>query len=315
MSPAGTDTGSVAPTVSPSPRSRWLEHSVPPRQADETPTHTCSIIDLTTPDGREHTTPRKCLETVHPVHRPSPKIIDLPHEVRGPLPRGGQTRFTTHLTRTLETLVTHLPLSKHFRPTYVLRDVNVLERGYWQFLVKIDEDMIFGASRSSPRKDRRLRTPSEQPGTENSFGRSKELGQTSDTRIPTPTTTRCDASLWTEEEFIRFWQDAAQFIHEGKAGWGTRLIKEWDGDNVWKIRLFTWAELLGHIWLALYVFSDKLIGMTPMVWISGNGEVVVKISGGKYGHGGLSTWTRKGPEGEQGIWGIHPRLDVRRWDT
>jgi hypothetical protein len=120
-----------------------------------------------------------------------------------------------------------------------------------------------------------------------------------------PTADDGDTALWTEAKFIQFWQNVTQFIEEGKAGWGTQLYKEALGEAVWKIRLFTWAELLGHIWLTLWILSDKSTGHIAMNWISGDGSAVIKMSGGgSHQKGRLSSWTRKGPMGVGGSWGI-----------
>ncbi|EXJ78141.1 hypothetical protein A1O3_09302 [Capronia epimyces CBS 606.96] len=227
-----------------------------------------AFVDLTTP---EH--PRQGFEQsqLHPpvslylpqsAHQPAAVIKQLADNVCGPNPKGGQSRFTTHLTKTLEKVSTRVPLSKYFRPAHVARDVGVLERGYWQFFVRIG--------------DRKYR-------------------QLSGRQMISP--------LWTEKDFDQFWQGISKFIQQGKAGWGTRLVKESRGGNEWRIRLFTWAELLGPIWVILWILSNKLTQGVSMQWIAGDGSVVVQMAGGQSRRRRSRVWMRRGPKGEGGAWG------------
>lgn len=288
--PVRRSSNSPSSTLSPSQPSH-LNNLVPRPQTQESPgAPTCAFVDLTTP---EHA--RQGVERSH-LHRPrnpdhqrtvqvrecedersrlahQPRVVNsqLPDLVLGPNPKGGRSRFTTHLTKTLERVSKRVPLSRYFRPAYVARDVGVLERGYWQFCIRIEDGSI--------RKPRRA--SSEQH----------------------------HSPPWTEGDFGQFWQGISQFIQHGKAGWGTRLVKEARDSNQWSIRLFTWAELLGHIWVILWILSDKLIQGVPMQWIAGDGSVVVQMPGAKTRRRRSSVWMRKGPEGEGGTWGLR-RLET-----
>lgn len=58
--------------------------------------------------------------------------IHPPREIRPPPPATSTTPFTTHLTPSLQILLTELPLSKHFDPNFIfLRPLQPLERGHW----------------------------------------------------------------------------------------------------------------------------------------------------------------------------------------
>lgn len=196
----------------------------------------------------------------------------LSDEVHGPNPQGGQARFVTHVTKTLRKLAIRLPLSKQFRPSHVTRDVNVLERGHWQFSIGIIESSM-------------IRDP------------TQALQKRSHDEL---------VSLWSEREFVQLWKNVCCFVQDGKAGWGTSMVKKQIGQGLWRIRLFTWAEILGHIWLVLWVLSDKMMEHVPMHWIDGRGTAVITMSGRKpKGKGkAAGSWVSKGPEGEQGYWGI-----------
>ncbi|KAI1613859.1 hypothetical protein EDD36DRAFT_209161 [Exophiala viscosa] len=263
-----TDSPSVPSTVSPSQPLYWTKiarrSSTPkPRRSRSQP-----AIDVTTP--ARHSRPASQPKTSQHTSLGS-LISQLPNEVRGPNPKGGQARYKTHLTTTLQKLAVRVPLSKHFRPAFVARDVNVLERGFWEFSVQIVNDL-------GTRRSRRT---------------------SADHSVDRP-----HAAQWAEKEFIQFWQNVSRFVSEGKAGWGTAMVKEAAEDGtIWNIRIFTWGEVLGHIWLVLWVLSDKATGRIYMHWVAGDGSVIVKMSGAK--HKDHRTWIKKGPaKGEGGVWGI-----------
>jgi len=260
---------------------RRASEKAPDQLRPRTATEACSLTDHTAVSSAARGRRRAHSEVLSSGNSLSivPNPTSLPDEVRGPDPRGGCPKFTTHLTKPLERLVARIPLSKHFRPVYVSRDLNVLERGYWRFSVRIVEDSFVPGSTTPPLGQRR----SSKPKTTNS---------------------QHGTAFWTEKELVQFWQNMTHFVQGGKAGWGTRLIREFKGEIVWTIRLFTWGELLGHLWLVLWVLSDKLTGGISMQWIAGDNVAVVKMSGGKNKEGKLGPWIRKGPAGEGGVWGI-----------
>ncbi|EXJ74423.1 uncharacterized protein A1O5_02719 [Cladophialophora psammophila CBS 110553] len=133
----------------------------------------------------------------------------LPAEIRAPNPQGGQMEFTTHLTKTLKKMTNgEAPLLKHFRPAFVSRDIQVLERGYWQFWIKIAEESIVKESRQPPRATLKLLGSTAR----------KERGKAAGVReLKTPV-----HALWTECEFLQFWKNVTlviesdQGIHMGR---------------------------------------------------------------------------------------------------
>lgn len=70
------------------------------------------------------------------------------------------------------------------------------------------------------------------------------------------------------------------------------------------MRIFTWGEVIGHIYLAIWLCSAKLATRIRMKWVDGKGLTVVEMSGKKKFTGKLPPWVRKGPAGEDGSWGI-----------
>jgi hypothetical protein len=139
--------------------------------------------------------------------------------------------------------------------------------------------------------------------------------------------------MWTEEEFVRFWRNLEGCVGEGKWGWGVKVFREEcteESDEARKphddlpssppeadavrterererrvlLKVTTWGELIPHIWILLWLMSDKLTAYIPMEWRAGDDSVVVKMSGHRRKHGILGEWVYKGPEGERGVWGI-----------
>jgi hypothetical protein len=106
-------------------------------------------------------------------------------------------------------------------------------------------------------------------------------------------------TLWTEEEFVGTWKSVAGAIERGKAGLDTWIVKDSADGTLWRIRLFTWGEIVAHSWLLLFILSNKLTGSIAMEWIAADGEVVVQMSPGTNLEG---VWERKGPEGAKGVW-------------
>lgn len=209
-------------------------------------------------------------------------------EVASPPSTVGELVFTTHVTRTLQAIVDRIPMDKVYRPRRVLRPVRALERGHWLFNVLVVRDHVVAASRRAAGNSENLEglggevdigrrkghwTRADRPGRATAMESEIALGQ------------RCPA--WTEAEFQDFWRNMSRLVRQGKCGWGCRLVKEADHEastetgQMWRITMFCWGEVVGHVWLALWILSDKLTAQTPMQWISGDGSVVIEMSGEK----------------------------------
>lgn len=239
----------------------------------------------------------------------------LKTEVSAPQPSVGNQKFVTHISEALGMFARQLPFKDFFRPVEVSRDVKVLERGHWLMIVTIVPDDVAEAARSAKDPEETMSMKEHFPGATSAERLAKydeakrngtlpsqhQFGQTSESKAQ---------GLWTEGELVRFWNDFSSFLENGRAGWGSRLVGEElsdessEGARKLRIRIFTWGEVLGHMYLALYVLSDKLAGRIPMQWVAGDGTRVVKMSGTRFERGKLPPWSRKGPEGEAGAWGV-----------
>jgi hypothetical protein len=274
-----------------------IDLTTPERRASSSyPTPTSSPVHFnqfpssTTCEATRTETPTSCHCRATQVDAPAPRppvstrattppfgnrIRQRPDEVRPLpefLPQRSQANFTTHITNDLEKFTSQM---YHFRPACVARDVRVLERGYWQFWVRLAE--------KSPQATLKLL---------GSTARRKR--DAADTRRPKP-------ALWTGDQFVRAWENVAKTIELGKVGWGTWVVKESTDDSLWRIRVFTWGETIAHIWLMLFWQSNKLTGMMSMDWIAADGQVVVQMTPGQNLRG---CWERKGTDGVQGVWGF-----------
>ena len=202
--------------------------------------------------------------------------------IESPEPTAGVARFGSHITETLRIVAERIPLERYFKPEYVARDVRVLERGYWQLDLRLADETTVTERRDV----------------------SEDCGH-GDMEIPISAT-------WTEHEFCDFWHNLSSFIQDGRAGWGIRAVIEQtdstaslsEGETIVHVKIYTWGEVLGHVWLALWVLSDKLTAYIVMKWIASDGSTVVRMTGDRFRQGRLGPWTYKGPEGDKGCWSV-----------
>lgn len=242
-------------------------------------------------------------------------IKSLPDTIEAPPPPTGTGPFVTHVSSALSIMITRLPLAKHFRPVTVARDVRVLERGHWSIRVKIASEREVADARRPLEQCHIVTALNEHMAGANSLEREARYdswkaagGKLSQLGL----SKRCD--LWTEAEFLAFWESLKAYVEDGKAGHGLSVAKDWAAEAVTpgrstqsayaRIRVYTWAEVLGHMWVALWVLSDKKTAYIPMEWLSTDDTVVVTMSGNRYKGGRLGPWIPKGSPGGKGSWGI-----------
>jgi hypothetical protein len=145
-------------------------------------------------------------------------------------------------------LAERMNLERHFRPAHQARALHTLERGYWFLRLPID---------------------------------------TSDPRgAPAP--------FWSLELFVQFWNYLSTFIaQEGRAGWGVWCICDLEegahnggNDNIeassgrvyLTVKVFTWGEIAPHIYLLLYLATDKRVKTLPgLEWRDSKEEPVIRM--------------------------------------
>ena len=86
-----------------------------------------------------------------------------------------------------------------------------------------------------------------------------------------------------------FWDFMKQFVEEGRAGWDAALVLEEGGSGSWGellegeegqglvVKVFCWGEVVGHLWLILWVASQRRIKGVGATWRSVTEEVIVTM--------------------------------------
>lgn len=242
-------------------------------------------------------------------------IKSLPDRIEAPAPPTGTGSFVTHVSSALSIMITRLPLAKHFRPVTVTRNVRVLERGHWSLRVKIVSEGEVAEARRPLQKSEIVTALDGYMAGATSLEREarytswKTAGQK---LSQLGLSKRCD--MWTETEFLDFWESLKNYVEDGKAGHGLSVAKDWAEEAVTtgrstqstyaRIRIYTWGEVIGHMWIALWVLSDKKTAYIPMEWVSTDDTVVVAMSGNRHKGGRLGPWVPKGSPGGKGSWGV-----------
>ncbi|EXJ56566.1 hypothetical protein A1O7_06910 [Cladophialophora yegresii CBS 114405] len=258
------------PTSSPVQEDPFQSPPTPVTTSTEIPT-ACYSRATEVEDPTHH----PLVSTITPIPPFGNRVRQRPDEVRPLpefLPQRSKSSFTTHITDDLDKFT---PQMHHFRPACVARDVKVLERGYWQFWVRLVEKL--------PKPTLKL------------------LGSTARRKHNVADNKPPKHALWTTDEFVKAWENVARTIELGKVGWGTWIAKDSADDSLWRIRVFTWGETLAHIWFMLFWQSNKLTGMVTMHWIATDGQAVVQMTPGTNLRG---CWERKGADGAHGVWGF-----------
>jgi hypothetical protein len=257
-------------------------HSIPPPWSQTEPYDNWVFSQAPSSAAKEQAFSR------HGFGLPLSSISCLPTAIHAPTPPVGHARYTTHITLSLRTLAARLPLATSFRPVLVRRDINVLERGYWRLRIPVSPNSAVWQGDSDMRSGER------------SCGRDKP---------------------WSEQAFLQFWHTFATHVQSGGSGWALSIYREdpnctqmglLDRSNETGQRNSTmsvvlkvacWGEILGHIYLILWVLSDKKTEALQMEWRDAAEEVVVKM-GGRQREGRLGEYGFKGGRGAEGVWGI-----------
>ncbi|KAL4942812.1 hypothetical protein BDV06DRAFT_191387 [Aspergillus oleicola] len=193
-------------------------------------------------------------------------LLSFPQEIKPPPPPFSQAPFTTHITPTLEMLTKRLNPPRTYKPTAQTRDLDPLERGYWFVRLTIDSPSL----ETDP--EAVIKTSSPQS--------------------------------WDRTSFTKFWTFLSDFISkEGRAGWGVWCILE-EEENEDKISLqaaqaqeahrdpdvltgslsltltlkvYAWGEIATHIYLLLFLASNRRIRKMGAQWRDSRDEVVIQM--------------------------------------
>ncbi|WYZ34806.1 hypothetical protein EsH8_I_001082 [Colletotrichum jinshuiense] len=87
----------------------------------------------------------------------------------------------------------------------------------------------------------------------------------------------------------RAWHFLTDYILEGFAGWGVwcKRAEDWS----W-LRVYCWGHIVGHVYLALYLASERALKKDGARWVDGAGEVIVITNGHENSESGESMGDR-----------------------
>ncbi|KZL69651.1 hypothetical protein CI238_00686 [Colletotrichum incanum] len=94
-----------------------------------------------------------------------------------------------------------------------------------------------------------------------------------------------DWTSWRPTLRERAWHFLTDYILEGFAGWGVwcKRAEDW----TW-LRVYCWGHIVGHVYLALYLASERALKKNAARWVDGAGEVVVITRGHENSESGES---------------------------
>lgn len=194
----------------------------------------------------------------------------LPLQIYPPPAPISSSSFSTHVTPALEMLATRLRLARTFQPVLQGRDLDKLERGCWRLRFNIASPSLGeqGAHRQSPTGPAVLASP----------------------MIPSSNAAALSCATWDLAFFSAFWSFLTHFIAtEGRAGWGVWCILEEDdrlpapsGPRAIALpvvlKVYTWGEVAPHIYLLLYLASERRLRRMGAQWTDATGQVVIQMA-------------------------------------
>jgi hypothetical protein len=177
-------------------------------------------------------------------------------------------------------LANQLKLTRTFKPRHQTRTLRTLERGYWYLSIDVTET---GADRGNGHghKDGHYIESNGQP-------KHKDCGHSKSGNGNDP---------WSVRTFLCFWDFLSTFIsREGRAGWGvwcicdralsipsspispaqppvrheSAVVKQLD------VKIYTWGEVAPHIYLLMYLASERKVRSVANVqWRDANEQAVI----------------------------------------
>ncbi|KAK5127088.1 hypothetical protein LTR85_008448 [Meristemomyces frigidus] len=91
-----------------------------------------------------------------------------------------------------------------------------------------------------------------------------------------------DASSWSWQHQLDFWQFLEHMVGSGNAGWGVWCCREQTsigGSGFGAVKLYCWGEIVKHVYLMLYVASKSKVRKLGLQWLDAEEAVVVQMRG------------------------------------
>ncbi|KAJ5278401.1 hypothetical protein N7524_004554 [Penicillium chrysogenum] len=174
-------------------------------------------------------------------------------------------------------LAERLNPARTYKPSSETRPLDPLERGYWLVHLAI-ENQIQNQDRDpadllqnpnpnpnpDPDPEHGTTNPSQKP-TENPNPKSKENTRT-----------------WPYPLFHAFWSFLSDFVgRDGRAGWGVWCILEAAPSTLShshvSLKVYTWGEVAMHVYLLLYLASERRVRGMGVQWRDAREEVVIQM--------------------------------------
>lgn len=210
----------------------------------------------------------------------------LPIALHPPPPPVSTEAFETHITPTLRMLAKRLKGSRTYQPLRQTRESDKLERGFWYVRIDImdQNEGAEGGTAQNGEEKKRQNGPYEHRPT--------------------------DANQWSLSFFTRFWSFLTDFIvKEGRAGWGVWCILEKASTNETSnkpaeqpeasnntahqdppyleeqgttrrsltLKVYTWGEIIPHVYLLLFLASERRIRGMGAQWKDGMENTVIEM--------------------------------------
>ncbi|GLI78295.1 hypothetical protein PoHVEF18_006605 [Penicillium ochrochloron] len=178
-------------------------------------------------------------------------------------------------------LTQRLKPTRTYKPTHQARDLDKLERGYWAMRI----DIVPKAAESEP-------APA-QTHEQEQFSAKDVPGSGSGSDLP---------QTWTETQFTHFWTFLSDFIaKEARAGWGVWCIVDrveaqpqpqahlpnphthtnariaGETHIPVQLKVYAWGEVAMHIYLMLYLASERRVRGMGLRWVDSWEEVVIQM--------------------------------------
>lgn len=191
-----------------------------------------------------------------PAPATSISLNSLPLELHPPPPPISTAQFTTHITPTLSMLADRLKPPRTYKPIHQARVLDNLERGHWVLQINILNE-----------------------NEEHHTQKQKQSRNRND---------------WPAEMFHRFWTFLADFIADGRAGWGVWCILEYTpsphspdsvpcsqvrGDLPHStpviLKMYAWGEVAMHVYLLLFLASERRVRGMGALWRDAREDAVI----------------------------------------
>lgn len=216
--------------------------------------------------------------TTHSHHIPAntltPNLINLsslPLEIHPPRPPISTAPFTTHITPTLSMLAERLNPARTYKPSTQTRPLDPLERGYWLVHLAIEQPQNRDRDPADLLPDPNLNP---KPGATNS----------TQNQTPKPKSKE-NTCTWPYPLFHAFWSFLSDFVgKDGRAGWGVWCILEaapapstLSSDTHVSLKVYVWGEVAMHVYLLLFLASERRIRGMGVQWRDSREEVVIQM--------------------------------------